>query len=158
MSTRTSCGRRKAAGILDRLYGYTLSPLLWKKVQTGLSAGRVQSVAVRLIVEREEERRAFHPSVYWDLEATVKGEGREFVATLVRLNDRRVATGKDFDAQNGALRNQNVRLLDEPATLRLVDAIRYNVPWTVTVGRAEARRRAACAPLYDVDPHAGSEP
>src|SRR6187200_1648307 len=85
--------------ILDRLYGYTLSPLLWKKVQTGLSAGRVQSVAVRLIVEREEQRRAFHPSVYWDLEATLKGDGREFVATLVRINEQRVATGKDFDAQ-----------------------------------------------------------
>ena len=69
--------------ILDRLYGYTLSPVLWKKVQTGLSAGRVQSVAVRLIVEREEERRAFRTAVYWDLEATLKGEGREFVATLV---------------------------------------------------------------------------
>ena len=69
--------------ILDRSYGYTLSPLLWKKVQTGLSAGRVQSVAVRLIVEREEERRAFRTSVYWDLEATLKGEGREFIATLV---------------------------------------------------------------------------
>src|SRR5688572_28080022 len=118
--------------ILDRLYGYTLSPLLWKKVQTGLSAGRVQSVAVRLIVEREEERRAFRTSVYWDLEAKLKGEGREFVATLVRLSDQRVATGKDFDAQTGELRNQNVRLLDEPATLQLVDAIRRNVPWTVT--------------------------
>jgi DNA topoisomerase-1 len=118
--------------ILDRLYGYTLSPLLWKKVQTGLSAGRVQSVAVRLIVEREEERRAFRTSVYWDLEARLKGEGREFVATLVRVSDQRVATGKDFDAQTGELRNQNVRLLDEPATLRLVDAIRGNVPWTVT--------------------------
>ena len=118
--------------ILDRLYGYTLSPLLWKKVQTGLSAGRVQSVAVRLIVEREEERRAFHSSVYWDLEARLKGEGREFVATLVRINDQRVATGKDFDAKTGALRNQNGRLLDEPATLRLVDAIRRNVPWTVS--------------------------
>jgi DNA topoisomerase-1 len=118
--------------ILDRLYGYTLSPLLWKKVQTGLSAGRVQSVAVRLIVEREEERRAFRTSVYWDLEARLKGEGREFVATLVRVSDQRVATGKDFDAQTGELRNQNVRLLDEPATLRLVEAIRGNVPWTVT--------------------------
>ena len=118
--------------ILDRLYGYTLSPLLWKKVQTGLSAGRVQSVTVRLIVEREEERRAFHPSVYWGLEARLKGEGREFVATLVRINEQRIATGKDFDAQNGALRNKNVRLLDEVATLRLVDAVRDNVPWTVT--------------------------
>src|SRR5688500_4542686 len=102
--------------ILDRLYGYTLSPLLWKKVQTGLSAGRVQSVAVRLIVEREEERSAFRSSVYWDLEATLKGEGREFVATLVRVNEQRVATGKDFDASTGALRNQNARLLDEAAT------------------------------------------
>src|SRR5687768_6237799 len=99
--------------ILDRLYGYTLSPLLWKKVQTGLSAGRVQSVAVRLIVEREEERRAFRSSAYWDLTATIKGEGREFVATLTRINDQRVATGKDFDAQTGALRNESARLLDE---------------------------------------------
>src|SRR5688572_5376605 len=95
--------------ILDRLYGYTLSPLLWKKVQTGLSAGRVQSVAVRLIVEREEERRAFRTSVYWDLEAKLKGEGREFTATLARLDDQRIASGKDFDAQTGELRNQNVR-------------------------------------------------
>ncbi len=118
--------------ILDRLYGYTLSPLLWKKVQTGLSAGRVQSVTVRLIVEREEERRAFHPSVYWDLEASLKGDGREFVATLVRINDQRIATGKDFDAQTGALRNQKARLLDEAETGGLVDAIRRNVPWTVT--------------------------
>ena len=118
--------------ILDRLYGYTLSPLLWRKVQTGLSAGRVQSVAVRLIVEREEERRAFHPSVYWDLDARLKGEGRDFVATLVRINEQRVATGKDFDAQTGALRNTNTRLLNEATTRRLVDAIGRNVPWTVT--------------------------
>ena len=118
--------------ILDRLYGYTLSPLLWKKVQTGLSAGRVQSVTVRLIVEREEERRAFHPSVYWDLEASLKGDGQEFVATLVRIDDQRIATGKDFDAQTGALRNQKARLLDEAEAGGLVDAILRNVPWTVT--------------------------
>ena len=118
--------------ILDRLYGYTLSPVLWKKVQTGLSAGRVQSVAVRLIVEREEERRAFRNAVYWDLEAKLKGEGREFIATLVRVNDQRVASGKDFDAQTGELKNANVRLLDEAATTTLVEAIRGNLPWTVT--------------------------
>src|SRR4030095_13751688 len=118
--------------ILDRLYGYTLSPVLWKKVQTGLSAGRVQSVAVRLIVEREEERRAFRSAEYWDLEASLKGDGREFVATLVRINHQRIATGKECDAQTGALKNQAVRLLNESATHSLVDAVRANVPWTVT--------------------------
>jgi DNA topoisomerase-1 len=118
--------------ILDRLYGYTLSPLLWKKVQTGLSAGRVQSVAVRLIVEREEDRRAFRTAVFWDLEARLKGDGREFVATLARLNDHRIATGKDFDAKTGELKNPNARLLDEAAASTLADAIHANVPWTVT--------------------------
>jgi DNA topoisomerase-1 len=118
--------------ILDRLYGYTLSPLLWKKVQTGLSAGRVQSVAVRLIVEREEERRAFRAGVYWDLEAALKAEGREFTATLVRINNERIATGKDFDPQTGVLKNPKVRLLDEAATARILEAINANVPWTVS--------------------------
>src|ERR1051325_8372570 len=118
--------------ILDRLYGYTLSPLLWKKVQTGLSAGRVQSVAVRLIVEREEERRAFRAAVYWDLEAKLRGEGREFVATLARINDQRIASGKDFDAKTGELKNQNARLRDEAAAATLADAIRANVPWTIS--------------------------
>src|SRR5712675_2010644 len=118
--------------ILDRLYGYTLSPLLWKKVQTGLSAGRVQSVAVRLIVEREEERRAFRTAAYWDLEAKLRGEGREFIATLSRINDQRITTGKDFDAKTGALKTQNVRLLDEAAASALATATRANVPWTVT--------------------------
>ncbi len=118
--------------ILDRLYGYTLSPVLWKKVQTGLSAGRVQSVAVRLIVEREEERRRFNTAVYWDLEARMRGDGREFVATLARVADRRIASGKDFDPSTGALRNENARLLDEAAATSLATAVRANVPWTVT--------------------------
>jgi DNA topoisomerase I len=118
--------------ILDRLYGYTLSPVLWKKVQTGLSAGRVQSVAVRLIVEREEERRAFRSAEYWDLEARLKGDGREFAATLARVGDRRVATGKDFDAQNGALKNPSALLLDQQGAGDLLSAVEANVPWQVT--------------------------
>jgi len=118
--------------ILDRLYGYTLSPVLWKKVQTGLSAGRVQSVAVRLIVEREEERRAFRVGEYWDLEASMQGDGRQFVATLVRLGDQRIATGKDFDPQTGKLKNQNVRLMDQATAGTLREAVLANVPWTVT--------------------------
>lgn len=118
--------------ILDRLYGYTLSPVLWKKVQTGLSAGRVQSVAVRLIVEREEERRAFHSGVFWDLDARLSGDGREFVATLARVGDQRVASGKDFDPKTGGLKGGQARLLDEAAARRLADAVRAHVPWTVS--------------------------
>src|SRR5262245_30092610 len=117
--------------ILDRLYGYTLSPVLWKKVQTGLSAGRVQSVAVRLIVEREEERMAFRTAAYWDLEAKIRAEDREFVATLVRLGDQRVASGKDFDAR-GELTGKGVRVLDEAQTRALVAGLSRNLPWTVT--------------------------
>ncbi len=118
--------------ILDRLYGYTLSPVLWKKVATGLSAGRVQSVAVRLIVEREEARRAFRSSRYWDLEARLSGEGREFAATLVRVAGDRLATGKDFDSSTGALANPNVRLLDEAAARGLADGLERHLPWEVT--------------------------
>ena len=117
--------------ILDRLYGYTLSPVLWKKVQTGLSAGRVQSVAVRLIVEREEERMAFRTASYWDLEAKIRADEREFTATLVRLGEQRVATGKDFDAR-GELTGKGARVLDEAQARALVDALSRNLPWTVT--------------------------
>ncbi|MCX6538863.1 MAG: type I DNA topoisomerase [Acidobacteria bacterium] len=118
--------------ILDRLYGYTLSPVLWKKVQTGLSAGRVQSVAVRLLVEREEARRAFRSSTYWDLEARLASGGREFVATLVRVGDERVATGKDFDPVTGLLASKRVRHLDEAGARRLAQALTTNLPWQVT--------------------------
>ncbi len=117
--------------ILDRLYGYTLSPVLWKKVQTGLSAGRVQSVAVRLIVEREEERMAFRTASYWDLEAKLRADEREFTATLVRLGEQRIASGKDFDAQ-GVLTGKGVRVLDEAQAHQLVDALSRNLPWTVS--------------------------
>jgi DNA topoisomerase I len=118
--------------IVDRLYGYSLSPVLWKKVQTGLSAGRVQSVAVRLIVEREEARRAFRTSTYWDLEARLTGDGREFPATLVKLGDARIAVGKDFDPSTGELKTRGARHLDEAAAGRLAEVLETNLPWTVT--------------------------
>jgi DNA topoisomerase-1 len=117
--------------ILDRLYGYTISPVLWKKVQTGLSAGRVQSVATRLIVDREEERLAFTAATYWDLEARLSGEGREFTAALARLGSARVATGKDFD-EKGALTGKNARVLSEADGRALVDALWAHMPWAVT--------------------------
>ncbi len=87
--------------ILDRLYGYEVSPVLWKKVMPRLSAGRVQSVATRLVVERERERIAFRSASYWDLEAVFgsrrsDAEPPEFAATLVALDGRRVAQGRDF--------------------------------------------------------------
>jgi DNA topoisomerase I len=117
--------------ILDRLYGYTLSPVLWKKVQTGLSAGRVQSVAVRLIVEREEERLAFRTASYWDLEAKLRGGAMEFAATLARVGGQRVATGKDFDSK-GNLESNTVRLLGEKDAQSLRETLMRRLPWTVT--------------------------
>jgi DNA topoisomerase I len=118
--------------IVDRLYGYMVSPVLWKKVQSGLSAGRVQSVAVRLIVEREEERRAFHTSAYWDLEARLRAGGVAFSARLERVGDARLATGKDFDPATGALRTGGVRVLEEAAATELSDALAGRLPWRVT--------------------------
>ncbi len=117
--------------ILDRLYGYMLSPVLWKKVQTGLSAGRVQSVAVRLIVEREQERRAFVRSTYWDLDAVVAAAGARFTATLTRVGDQRVASGRDFDATTGTLTARSVRLLDGPTSTALATSLRTALPWRV---------------------------
>lgn len=117
--------------ILDRLYGYTLSPVLWKKVQTGLSAGRVQSVAVRVIVEREEERLAFRTASYWDLEAKLRGGAIEFPATLAKIGGQRVATGKDFDSK-GQLESGTVRLLDETTAGELREGLMRRLPWSVT--------------------------
>jgi len=103
--------------ILDRLYGYTLSPLLWKKIARGLSAGRVQSVAVRMLVTRELERRAFHSGLYWDLKATLAPADRatlEFDATLVALGGKRLAGGRDFDPATGRIaQGKDVLLLNE---------------------------------------------
>ncbi len=101
--------------IVDRLYGYTLSPLLWKKVARGLSAGRVQSVAVRVLVARELERMAFRSGTYWDLKAELStGENQSFNAILMTVDGKRLASGKDFDESTGELKpSADVILLGE---------------------------------------------
>ena len=108
--------------ILDRLFGYMLSPVLWKKVRRGLSAGRVQSVAVRLCVIRERERRAFVMASYWDAEATFEKEGQPFTARLVSIDDQRLAEGKDFVQTTGQLKEGSKALWvpDEAAANDLV--------------------------------------
>ena len=110
--------------VLDRLYGYEVSPVLWKKVMPRLSAGRVQSVATRLIVARERERIAFRPAAYWDLEAiftkiaddaAASGDVSSFPARLMAVDGRRVAQGRDF-APTGELRNADLLYLAGPAS------------------------------------------
>ncbi len=91
--------------VLDRLVGYTISPLLWKKIAPRLSAGRVQSVAVRMLVLREQERLRFRSGSYWDLSATLASEGAAFDAQLTHLGTLRVASGRDFDEATGRLKS-----------------------------------------------------
>ena len=91
--------------ILDRLYGYEVSPVLWRRVNRGLSAGRVQSPSIRLIVQRERERIAFVSAGYWDIELTT-ATAPSFTADLVAVDGTRVATGKDFDAAGPAARRR----------------------------------------------------
>lgn len=117
--------------ILDRLYGYTLSPLLWKKVAPKLSAGRVQSVAVRLCVERERERRAFVASEYWDLEAELKNGDGQFKAALKSIGGTPLASGRNFDPATGQLTGKAV-LLDKAAAGDLKKKAETASPWKVT--------------------------
>jgi DNA topoisomerase-1 len=100
--------------ILDRLYGYEVSPVLWKKVMTGLSAGRVQSVATRLVVDRERERIAFRSASYWDIEGLF--DPGSFSAKLVAVDGKRVATGKDFSDRGVLTRADAAHLSEESAT------------------------------------------
>lgn len=125
--------------ILDRLYGYEVSPVLWKKVMPKLSAGRVQSVATRLIVDRERERIAFVPASYWDLDLTLDaGDGhdpRTFPARLVSIDGQKVAVGRDFDAE-GQVKDPYVMVLDEQRAGQLADALREAA---ITVAKVEAK-------------------
>ncbi len=130
--------------VLDRLVGYTISPLLWKKVAPRLSAGRVQSVAVRILVQREAERLDFVSANYWDLKAQLEQERQGFEATMVALGGRRLATGRDFDENTGKLKEGSDALVlgEEQATglaARLPDE-----PWrVVSVESRQVTRRPA---------------
>ncbi|KGG23067.1 DNA topoisomerase I [Prochlorococcus marinus str. SS35] len=107
--------------ILDRLVGYTLSPLLWKKVAWGLSAGRVQSVSVRLLVKRERERRAFQRASYWDLKTILEKNNVPIEARLINYADQKIAKGSDFDEKTGKLKVGNKsNLLKEKEAKELV--------------------------------------
>ncbi len=110
--------------ILDRLYGYRVSEVLWKKVMPRLSAGRVQSVATRVVVERERERMAFVEASYWDIEGTftVEGQAERLVATLQTVDGQRLATGRDFDPDTGRL-TKEVLQLDETAARDLAQRL-----------------------------------
>jgi DNA topoisomerase-1 len=141
--------------ILDRLYGYEVSPVLWKKVLPKLSAGRVQSVATRIVVERERERMAFHAADYWSLEgtfavprpgtATDEGEPSTVRAKLVSVDDSRVATGKDFDPATGRVTGDVVHL-DEAGARGLAARLEGR---QVTVSRVDEKpyRRRPYAPF-----------
>ncbi len=120
---------QEARRMLDRLYGYEVSPVLWKKVMPRLSAGRVQSVATRIVVERERERMAFIRASYWDLEAKFEktgevaaGQPSVFNAKLLELDGKRVASGKDFD-ETGKLAKAEAVVLNEADASSLVTAL-----------------------------------
>jgi DNA topoisomerase-1 len=115
---------QEARRILDRLYGYEVSPVLWRKIQQGLSAGRVQSVAVRIVVERERERMAFVTAAYWSVDgvfAPITELDRIFDATLLQVDQTRVATGKDFDSSGQA--KTGVLTLNQEQATTLAEAL-----------------------------------
>lgn len=131
--------------ILDRLYGYEVSPVLWKKVAPRLSAGRVQSVAVRIVVERERERIAFVSAAYWDIDAHLGDEDAGFTAGLAAVDGVRVASGRDF-GPDGELTTDEVVRLDEGAASDLAEAL-ADRPFTVTAVETRPYTRKPYAPF-----------
>ncbi|MDN5667366.1 MAG: type I DNA topoisomerase [Renibacterium salmoninarum] len=133
--------------VLDRLYGYEISPVLWRKVSRGLSAGRVQSVATRLVVERERERMAFRSAEYWDLlgEFSPVGSAQAFKAKLVALDGARVATGRDF-SDTGALTGKGVAHLDSATATALAEGLQ-NAEFAVRSVEHKPYTRRPAAPF-----------
>ena len=133
--------------ILDRLVGYTLSPLLWKKIAWGLSAGRVQSVAVRLLVNKEQQRRAFRRGSYWDLKASLTKDKMPFEAKLTTLRGTRIANGSDFDEATGQVTaGRDVLLLGEEEALALQARLQTQT-WTVANLEERSSTRKPSAPF-----------
>ena len=133
--------------ILDRLVGYTLSPLLWKKIARGLSAGRVQSVAVRLLVARERERRAFQSGDYWDLKAILEQDKSPFETKLISLDGKKLATGSDFDPDTGRIaEGRDVVLLNEAQANALKERL-IDKTWTVSNREEKATKRKPYPPF-----------
>ena len=134
---------QEARRILDRLYGYELSPVLWKKVNPGLSAGRVQSVATRIIVERERERMAFVSANYWDLDAQLSKQGTPaFESKMSALSDSRLASGKDFDQRGPADGAMTSNGWDQPRAEALQAGL-ADADFTVTSVETKPYRRKA---------------
>lgn len=133
---------QEARRILDRLYGYEVSPVLWRKVLPKLSAGRVQSVATRMIVERERDRIAFTSANWWDLVARFSKSSQEFGAEIVSIGERRVADGKDF-SDSGELTNPKVVLLDEVMASKLKVALETEQFYVSSVEHKPYRRSPA---------------
>jgi DNA topoisomerase I len=138
---------QEARRILDRLYGYALSPVLWYRLTKQLSAGRVQSPAVKLIVEREKRRRDFRVSVYWDLKAELAADGKSFEAILKTLDGRPLASGQDFDEQTGTLKNDRALLLQEESAASLSEQGRDAAPWTVKMVEKKPGQEKPPAPF-----------
>ncbi|WP_238015403.1 type I DNA topoisomerase [Dactylosporangium sp. AC04546] len=140
---------QEARRILDRLYGYDVSTVLWKKVQRGLSAGRVQSVATRIVVERERQRMKFRAAEYWDILARLQPDNdeRTFNATLIALDGDRVATGRDFDPETGKVKpGAGVIHLDEQGARGLAARLEGR-PFTVTRVEEKPYRRKPYPPF-----------
>jgi DNA topoisomerase I len=132
--------------ILDRLYGYEVSPVLWRKIMPKLSAGRVQSVATRIVVERERERMRFRSGSWWDIEGTFDKEGAAFTAGLVALDGRRLATGKDFGATGSVDADAGGVLLDEGGARALADRL-AGAEFSVRSVEEKPYRRSPAAPF-----------
>ncbi len=131
--------------ILDRLYGYEVSPVLWKKIMRNLSAGRVQSVATRIVVERERERMRFVSASYWDISARLdageEAEPRTFGARLLSVDGTRLATGRDFGPDGAIKQGAQVLRLDEPEARRLAGALTGSALTVTSVDEKPYTRR-----------------